>query len=281
MGTLLEVQRDNLISFAKNNGWEIVKVYQDDGISGYTSERPTLRKLLREAKLKKFNIVLVYKIDRFSRRLKDLLTLIDELDSWGIGFKSTIEQFDTTTSSGKLMLQQLGSFAEFERNRITERVFPGMLKGVQKGNWQGARYAPYGYHYNKEKKLLEVVEEEAKIVKFIFIMYLSGKSTLKIAGYLYKRGYKTRSEGRFHTKLIGDILKNQIYIGKIVWNKHYYDRKQKTKKGFKYAKNTPEKIIVAQGRHQPIIAKEDFNRVQEMLKIRRIGRLKEKDQQNT
>ena len=81
--------------------------------------------------------MLVYKIDRFSRNLKDLLMLVDELLSYGAGFKSATEPFDTTTSAGKLMFQQLGSFAEFESNRIAERVFPGMVKGVQKGNWQG------------------------------------------------------------------------------------------------------------------------------------------------
>ena len=152
-GYSLEVQREYLESFAKREGFEIFKVYQDDGISGYSTERPTLKELLKDAKGRKFDLVLVYKIDRFSRNLKDLLNLVDELSSSGVGFKSATEPFDTTTSAGKLMFQQLGSFAEFERNRIAERVFPGMVKGVQRGNWQGARYAPYGYKYNKEKKL--------------------------------------------------------------------------------------------------------------------------------
>src|SRR3990167_4423030 len=183
-GYSLEVQREYLESFAKREGLEIFKVYQDDGISGYSTERPALKELLKEAKDKKFDLVLVYKIDRFSRNLKDLLNLVDELSTYGVGFKSATEPFDTTTSAGKLMFQQLGSFAEFERNRIAERVFPGMVKGVQRGNWQGARYAPYGYSYNKEKKLLEIEEREANIVKLIYTMYLSGKSTHDIAAYL-------------------------------------------------------------------------------------------------
>jgi len=171
-GYSLEVQREYLESFAKREGLEIFKVYQDDGISGYTTERPALKELLKDAKQKKFDLVLVYKIDRFSRNLKDMLNLVDELFSYGVGFKSATEPFDSTTSAGKLMFQQLGSFAEFERNRIAERVFPGMVKGVQQGNWQGARYAPYGYRYNKEKKLLEIDEQEAKVVKLIYTMYL-------------------------------------------------------------------------------------------------------------
>jgi site-specific DNA recombinase len=273
-GYSLEVQREYLESFAKREGLEIFKIYQDDGISGYTTERPALKQLLKDAKQKKFGLVLVYKIDRFSRNLKDMLNLVDELFSYGVGFKSATEPFDSTTSAGKLMFQQLGSFAEFERNRIAERVFPGMIKGAQQGNWQGARYAPYGYKYNKEKKLLEVDEEETKVVKLIYTMFLCDKSVFAITEYLTKKGYRNRKGNIFSTKLIGDILKNRIYTGKLVWNRHYYDKTQKTKKGYRYIKNPPDKIIISQGKHQPIIPDEDFEAVQEKLKTRRIVRRK-------
>lgn len=92
-GYSLEVQREYLESFAKQEGFEIFKVYQDDGISGYTLVRPALKELLNDAKEKKFDMVLVYKIDRFSRNLKDLLSLVDELCSYGVGFKSAAEPF--------------------------------------------------------------------------------------------------------------------------------------------------------------------------------------------
>jgi site-specific DNA recombinase len=273
-GYSLEVQREYLEAFAKREGLEIFKVYQDDGISGYTIERPALKQLLKDAKEKKFDLVIVYKIDRFSRNLKDLLNLMDELLSFGIGFKSTTEPFDTTTSAGKLMFQQLGSFAEFECNRIAERVFPGMVKGVQQGNWQGARYAPYGYSYNKEKKLLEIDEQEAKVVKLIFTMFLCGKSIRSITEYLTKKGYRNRKGNIFSTKLIGDILKNRIYTGKLVWNVHYYDKTQKTKKGYRYLRNSPDKVIVSQGKHQSIIAEEDFELAQKKFAERKIERKK-------
>ena len=229
-GYSLEVQREYLESFAKREGYDVFKVYCDDGISAYSTRREALQQLLKDAKDKKFELVLVYKIDRFSRNLKDLLMLVDELSSYGVGFKSATEPFDTTTSAGKLMFQQLGSFAEFERNRIAERVFPGMVKGVLNGNWQGARFSPFGYTYNKQKKLLEINEREANIVKLIYTMYLAGKSTHEITAYLNKKEYKTRTGKQFYTKFIGDILKNRIYTGKIVWNKKHYDKNQKTKK---------------------------------------------------
>ncbi|MBU4457693.1 MAG: recombinase family protein [Candidatus Omnitrophica bacterium] len=122
-GYSLEVQREYLESFANREGYEVFKVYCDDGISAYSTRRPALQKLLADAKGKSFGLVLAYKIDRFSRNLKDLLNLVDELSKYGVGFRSATEPFDTTTSAGKLMFQQLGSFSEFERNRIVERVF--------------------------------------------------------------------------------------------------------------------------------------------------------------
>jgi len=275
-GTSLEVQREFLEKYAHEMRWEIYcpepnKIYMDDGISGYTLDRPAFRNLMADARKKKFDCVLVHKIDRFSRKLQDALNVVDELEKIGVGFKSATEFFDTTTSSGKLMFQQLGSFAEFERNRLKERVFPGMIKGVQRGNWQGARYSPYGYYYSKERKLLEVVKEEADIVKMIYVMYLAGQSTTQIAGYLYNKSYKTRTGGKFHSKLVCDILKSHIYIGKLVWNSRFYDKKQKTLKGYKYVKNDPSKVVTAQGRHEPIIAEEDFNSVQKKLENNRKG----------
>ena len=264
-GYSLEVQKEYLEAFAKRESYEVFKIYSDEGISAYSTRRPALQQLLADAKAKKFSLVLVHKIDRFSRNLKDLLMLVDELCSYGVGFKSATEPFDTTTSAGKLMFQQLGSFAEFERNRISERVFPGMVKGVQQGNWQGARFSPFGYTYNKQKKLLEIEKREANIVKLIYTMYLAGKSTHNISEYLNKKKYQTRTGKQFYNKFIGDILKNRIYTGKIVWNKKHYDKNQKTKKHYKYIKNDPSKIIIAQGKHAPIIDEQDFEEVQKLL----------------
>lgn len=141
-GYSLAVQKDYLIDFAKRQHWQIHfvdgkdKIYEDDGYSGYSLDRPALTQLLEDARSRKFDLVLVYKLDRFSRRLRDFLNVLDEFDKLSVEFKSATEPYDTTTSSGKLMLQQLGSFAEFERNRIIERVVPGMVRGVKDGHWQ-------------------------------------------------------------------------------------------------------------------------------------------------
>lgn len=109
-GYFFEVQRDYLESFAKRENLETFKIYQGDGISGYTLGRAPVKKLLEGAKEKRFGLVLVYKIDRFSRNLKDLLNLVDELSSHSVGFKSATESFDTTTSAGKTCVSAVGEF---------------------------------------------------------------------------------------------------------------------------------------------------------------------------
>ncbi|MDD4910490.1 MAG: recombinase family protein [Candidatus Omnitrophica bacterium] len=265
-GYSLEVQEEYLCGYAKREQYQVYKIYKDEGISGYTKERPALQQLLSDVKNGKFGLVIVYKIDRFSRRLKDLISLVEELAEKEVAFKSATEPFDTSTSAGNLMFQQLGSFAEFERNRIKERVFPGMIKGVKAGHWQGARFAPYGYHYNKEKKLLEVVPEQAEIVKTIYSMYLLGKTTSEITAHLYHMGYKTRTGIKFHSKLICDILKNKVYTGKLIWNRRHYSKKEKTKggygKGYRYLPGKVSDTVEAQGAHTPIITDEDFKKVQ-------------------
>ena len=267
-GYSLEVQKEYLINYSKQQGYESYDIYTDEGISAGSLQRPALQKLLKDAKLGKFDLVLVYKIDRFSRKLKDLLELFERLESCGVGFKSVTEPFDTTNAAGKLMFQQLGSFAEFERNRLAERVFPGMLKSVQAGNWHGARYSPFGYTYNKSAKLLEVNAAEAEIVRLIYRLYLEGKSVFDITEFLNRKKLKTRNAKQFYIKFVSSILSNPIYIGKIVWNKFFYDKSKKTKKGCRYVKQDPSKVITAKGKQAPLISEQDFYAVQEIMKSR-------------
>jgi site-specific DNA recombinase len=278
-GFSLEVQRTYLLQYAKNFGWDVFcsmsgrDVYMDDGYSGGNMDRPALQRLLFDARNKQFDLILVYKQDRLSRRLKDLLGLLEEIDSLGIGYKSATEPFDTTSSAGKMAIQMLGSCAEFERNRLVERVFPGMVVGVKRGHWQGARYAPYGYRYNKEVKKLEVHPEEAKIVKEIYAMYISGTSTSRIAGHYYNLGIPSRQGGRFYNKFISNILQSKVYLGMLVWNKRRYNTKEKTKngegKGYKYVNNDPSKIIEVPNTHEAIITQSEFDEARALLKRNR------------
>jgi len=278
-GFSLEVQKNYLLQYAKSFQWEVFcsipncQVYEDDGFSGSRMERPALQRILLDARNKRFDLIVVYKQDRLSRKLKDLLSMLEEFDSLGVGYKSATEPFDTTTSAGKMAIQMLGSYAEFERNRLIERVFPGMVEGVKKGHWQGSRYVPYGYTHNKQTKKLEIHLEEEKIVKEIFSMYLNGRSTSQIAAHYYNLGTPSRNGGKFYSKFISSILQNKAYIGTLVWNKRRYEMKEKTKngfgKGYKYVNNDTSKILEIPNTHDPIISHKDFESAQRLLQRNR------------
>lgn len=265
-GYSLEVQKERCISFVNSQGWELEEIVSDEGYSGYYIDRPGLQKILEDAKEHKFDIVIVYKLDRFSRKLQDLLNILELLSSYDISLKSVTEPFDTLTSHGKLQFQILGSFAEFERNRLKERIFPGMVKGVRNGQWQGGRYPPYGYRYDKNEKKLILVEDEAETVKLIFELALEGLSTVKIAKELTNRKIiNIRSNKPFQSSHIGRMLRNPLYTGKIVWNRYSYSKKIKAGKTYKYTPNPTDKWIIGPGRHEPIVSESDFKLVQSIL----------------
>src|SRR3990167_1225025 len=120
--TLFRSQIDKCESFCKARGWEVFKVYKDSGFSAGSLNRPALELLLRDAEDKRFNIILVYKIDRFSRKLKDLITILEDLKMKGINFTSVTEQIDTTYAMGEAFFQIIGVFAQLERGMVKERV---------------------------------------------------------------------------------------------------------------------------------------------------------------
>ncbi len=272
-GFSLEVQRNHLRQHANAMNWEIfcsipgTDVYEDDGYSAFSMDRPAFQILRQDAHQRRFDLVLVYKQDRLSRNLRELLIFLEELDDLNIGFKSATEPFDTTNSAGKLAIQMLGSYAEFERNRLIERVFPGMIAGAKRGHWQGARYAPFGYLYNKELKRLEVNSAEAETVKKIFQLYTSGSSTIRIAKEFLTTGVRSREGHQFYPKLINDILKNKVYLGVLIWNRKHYSKKLKTKsgKGYRYITNDPSEIIEVANTHDAIITKEEFEAARQKL----------------
>ena len=115
-------------------------------------------------------MLLVYRVDRFSRNLRDMVTLLDELDQAGVVFRSATEPFDTSTPMGRMLVQMLGMFAQFERDTIIDRVIAGMERKAAKGKWKGGR-RPFGYQVDKTTHTLITDEHEAVIVRLIFDLY--------------------------------------------------------------------------------------------------------------
>lgn len=129
----LDVQRSELLAYAESRKWQVIHVYEDHGISGSTENRPQLRQLMKDAQARRFDLVLVWKLDRFARSLKNLLNSIQVFEELGIAFVSLKDSVDLSTSTGRLMLSIIGAFAQFERDIICERVNAGLRAAKAKG----------------------------------------------------------------------------------------------------------------------------------------------------
>ena len=148
-GLSVEAQVDKCKSFCDAREWEVFKVYKDAGFSAGSLNRPALELLLRDAQEKRFDIILVYKIDRFSRKLKDLITILEELKAQGINFTSVTEQIDTTSAMGEAFFQIIGVFAQLERGMVKERVQLSFDRKISLG--EALYRAPFGYTYQNKK----------------------------------------------------------------------------------------------------------------------------------
>lgn len=228
-GVSLAAQRDALLSYCKTYGYSVYKIYEDKGKSAKNiKNRPAMVNLLKDAENHKFDAILIYKLDRFSRSLLDLILTIQQLKKWDIDFISLQDRIETTSASGKLMFHVISAFAEFERDIIGERTKFGMEKKARDG---AIIYrAPLGYTI-EDKKLI-VVPEKKKLVIEIFEYFLNNSISLNKLAKKY--GYTVRG--------ITKLLKNKTYLGMIQFDKERH-----------------------KGTHQPIVSKDLFNKVQEKL----------------
>jgi DNA invertase Pin-like site-specific DNA recombinase len=187
----LDAQREACAAYItsqKHAGWTAVRdLYDDGGLSGGTMERPALKRLLADIKTGKVQIVVVYKVDRLTRSLADFAKIVDVLDAHGASFVSVTQQFNTTTSMGRLTLNMLLSFAQFEREIAGERIRDKIAASKAKGMWMGGN-VPLGYDARDRKLLIN--EAEAKTVRMIFRRYAElGSVTLWTCPVLLESHY--------------------------------------------------------------------------------------------
>lgn len=232
----LDNQRDSCLSYIesqKANGWKFFKTYEDSGQSGGSLQRPALRQLIEDIKRKHIQVVVVYKIDRLTRNHKDFYSLIEIFNEHGCTFVSTTQHFDTTSPAGRLLLHIMLEFAQFEREMSQERTYDKRFAMAKKGLWCGGPI-PLGYDI-KNKKLF-INDEEAKIVRLCFELYVKLASLSEVARKLNDMGYRTKKyfkkgdqasgSVKFDKKKISLIVSNPTYIGKI--------RFRSTKEGKEY-----------------------------------------------
>ena len=228
-------------------GWQLIPAaYDDGGWSGGSIERPGLQRLLDDVRAGKVDIIVVYKVDRLTRSLADFAKLVELFDMHGVSFVSVTQSFNTTTSMGRLTLNVLLSFAQFEREVTGERIRDKIAASKKKGIWMGGNL-PYGYRVESRKLL--IVPDEAADIRMIFSRYLELRSVPALVAELREKGFVTRLRARPSGRQVGGvpltngplavILKNRIYIGEIVHKGECYD-----------------------GEHEPIIDRELFDSVQ-------------------
>jgi len=255
----LDAQREACeayIASQRLEGWlALSDRYDDGGFTGGTVERPALQRLLADIRNGLIDCVVVYKVDRLSRSLLDFAKLMEVFDLHKVAFVSVTQQFNTSTSMGRLVLNVLLSFAQFEREIISERTSDKMCAARLKGKWLGGPPV-LGYDIDRDRKRLKLNPKEVSLVKSIFVLYLKKQSVLEVAIEANRRGWKTKSlitktgkrrAGHSFTKTdVQRILTNVTYIGQI---------------------NHKGKIVRAE--HPSIIDKATFENARQLIKHNR------------
>ncbi len=284
----LSNQESRLRAYCKANNYKIYKVYKDAGVSAKDTKRPALEELMEDAKHKKIEAVIVTKLDRITRSLKDLISLMEFFQKYQTKFISITQNIDTTGSLGRFMLNMLGSVAQLEREVTAERVSEDMYYRALAGKWNGG-IIPYGYTTRqktikdsrnkgiKEEKILQKVnklapepkrlyvnEEEAENVKKIYELYFEKRSLRATTNLLNKQGYRTRKGMQWAASSVQRILSNPTYTGRIWYGKRKTDLvtgklNHVKKEDWKYS----------EGEHERIISDEVFNEVQKVLESRK------------
>jgi site-specific DNA recombinase len=258
----LDAQREACELYIRSQasqGWSVLPDHYDDGgFTGANMERPALQRLIDDIESGKVNCVVVYKVDRLSRSLLDFARLIELFDSKGVSFVSTTQQFNTSQSLGRLVLNILLSFAQFEREMISERTRDKMGAARRKGKWAGGP-AILGYRIDRERRRLEIEPKEADQVRAIFELYLRNPSIHVVAKQVDKMGWSKKQfitkdgrdvgGGRWNSNAIHRLLRNPTYCGKVSHKGELFD-----------------------GEHEAIIDEKIFLKVQQIMRSHACGR---------
>src|ERR1700733_12251639 len=240
----LDAQREASEAYIKSQaheGWRLVRDrYDDGGFSGGSMDRPALQKLLADVQARRVDVVVVYKVDRLTRSLADFAKLVETFDANGVSFVSVTQSFNTTTSMGRLTLNALLSFAQFEREVTGERIRDKIAASKKKGMWMGG-VVPLGYQV--EDRALFFVEDHAEIVRSLFRRYLKAGSVARLKQQLDAEGFRIPIRIDGGGRSTGGGLLSQGHVYKLLSNPIYVGR-------------ITHKGQVHEGRHPPIVTLE-------------------------
>lgn len=255
-GFSLEAQHDRLLEFVRLQGWELIRVYTDPGVSAKNLDRPGVKEMIAGIKSGMFQAVIVHKLDRLTRNIGDLHGLVELVNEKNVKLISLSESIDTSTPSGRMFVYFLGIFAQLFRENLREEVLKGQSKRADKGLRNGSS-APYGYELVDGK--LTIAEENAEWVRKIFEWYTERQwGFQRITKELNQLSVMGNRGGLWHQNIVQYILTNHAYIGKNSWK----------------PKGAPEsERIVRDGGHDPIVDEVTFHRAQTMMRRRSTGEI--------
>jgi len=214
-GFSLSAQQERLKAYCMAKEWSVEEVYIDDGFSGRSDDRPAYKRMMNERG--RWDVLVVMKMDRIHRNSKNFTLMMEDLKKNGKEFTSMQESFDTTTAMGRFVMDIIQRIAQLESEQIGERVYVGMMQKAKEGKGILGFNLPYGYRIDNGE--LVVIDEEAKIVREIFISYLKGNSLRRICGELSSNKVPTKKGSRsWDPKTVYRILCNPLYCGFHRWD---------------------------------------------------------------
>lgn len=245
-GFSIDAQKTECMRHIALKNYELYDIYTDAGLSAKNMKRPALQRMMADMENRSFDIVIFWRLDRLTRSVKDKSIIFEKFEKYNIDFKSIKEDYDTTTAAGRMVLNIMVSIAQGERETIGERVYMGEEQKALSGKRNGA-IAPVGYDLIEGKL---IPNNDADFVRRLFKMYQEHKGMGKIAKELGEEGR------RMHVKTIHYILTNPQYCGLNRWNHR--------SKGIRTHKD-----IITEGQHEGLISEEEFERVQQIIGVRR------------
>lgn len=240
-GYSIAAQKERLKAYCKAQGWRDYRFYVDEGISGKDMKRPQLEKLFEHIKEDKIKLILVYRLDRFTRSVRDLHKMLEIMEQHKCGFKSATEVYDTTTAMGRLFITIVAALAEWESDNSSERIKMALEKKVAGGERVGG--IPFGFDLTEDETL--IANEQSEVIFEMIHLLKSGKSITSIAEYLTETN---DDKPRWNANAIFRLLKNPALYGATRWNDKVYN-----------------------DTHKGIISKREFDHIQEILKERAVN----------
>lgn len=241
-GYSISAQRERLKAFCIAQNWNEHKFYVDEGISGRSTNRPQFKKIMNDIEAGHINVLLVYRLDRLTRSVRDLHKILDHLEKFNCVFRSATEIYDTSTAMGRMFITIVAAIAEWESANLGERVKMGQIEKAHQKEW--AAQAPYGF-YKDEKHKLHQHKEEIEAVKLMVQKVREGFSFRQLALYMDSTKYKPRRGYKWHIRTLMELMHNPALYGAMRW-----------------------KDEIIEGTHEGIMSKEEFEQLQKIIKSR-------------